>query len=230
MRLLLTCGLALVLSQTVALSQSLKPEAPAPLQPGINKSTVDNMVGTQYWYFTGGPGKTHVHVQFKAMGLLGNAYRSNVTVTLYDESNSWHTPKVLSSDSQPVDYTFEGELKKPTKVLISVAPPSGGLVRMGGDYQIEATGAVTFGAASSADPVIGIYKQMAGYTSLLGASKFLADGTIETASGANGKWKLFDKDSLMYVIDVDGQERHSLKLVPGRGLCDGDIIIFQAVH
>lgn len=225
MRRLLSCGVALVLSQTVAMAQSLKPEAPAPLQAGINKSTVDNFVGTQYWYFTGGPGKTHVHVQFKSMG-----NRADLTVTLYDQGNTWHTPKVLSSDIKPVDYTFEGELKKPTKILISVAPPAGGLLRTGGDYQIEATGAVAFGAAGTTDPVIGVYKQMGGYTKNLGASKFLADGTIETASGETGKWKLFDKDSMMYVVDVEGQERHSLKLMPGRGLCDGDAIIFQDVR
>src|SRR5271167_909945 len=131
MRLVLASALAMILSTAPVWAQSLKPEAPAPLQPGINKGTVDNFVGTHYWYFTGEPGDIHVHAQFSPMGLLGNPYRSDITVTLYDEEKTWSTPKVLSSDSKTVDCDFNGQLKKPTKVMISIAPPAGGLVRMG---------------------------------------------------------------------------------------------------
>lgn len=227
MKLQLVCSLAIILSATSVWAQSLKPETPTPLQPGINEGTVDNFVGAQYWYFTGGPGHTRLHAQFKPMGLLGNAYQSQITVTLSDENHTWNTPKILSSDSKIVDCTFDGDLKKPTKLLVCVAPPTGGLVRTGGNYQLEASGDVAFGQKSTADPVIGTYKQMAGYTVLLGASKFLADGTIQTASGASGNWKLFDKDTQTYVINMEGQSQLSLQYIPGRGLCDGDTIIFQ---
>jgi hypothetical protein len=230
MKLLLTSTISMVLLSSPALSQSLKPDSPAPLQPGINSATVDNFVGTHYWYLTGGPGKTHVHAQFKPMGLLGNNYRSQITVSLSDEKHTWSTPKVLSSDSKIVDCTFDGQLEKPTKIIITVAPPTGGLVRMGGDYQLEATGAVSFAEKSSADPVVGMYKEMAGYTSLLGDCKFSTDGTVVTTSGANGKWSLFDKNSQTYVIDIEGQERHSLQFRQGRGLCDGDTIVFQQLR
>jgi hypothetical protein len=181
----------------------------------------------QYWYFTGGPGKTNLHAKFKAMGLLGNPYRSDITITLYDAANTWHTSKVLSSDNQEVDCMFNGELKSPTKLLVSVAPPPNGLVRMGGDYELEATGAVGFGQKSNVDPIIGTYNQMCEYTSLLGTCKFLPDGTVETTSGANGNWKLFDQSTQTYVVNIDGQDRHSLQYVAGRGLCDGDTIVFQ---
>jgi hypothetical protein len=221
---------AMICSTTSAFAQSLKIEAPAPLQSGLNKSTVDNFVGTQYWYFNGEPGPIHVHAQFTAMGLLGNAYRSQLTFTLSDAANTWHTSKILSSDSKMVECTFDGDLKKPTKVIVTVAPPAGGLIRMGGSYVLEATGNVQFAQASTADPVIGMYKQMNGYTSLLGDCKFLADGTVVTTSGAGGKWQLFDKDSKTYIVDIEGQDRHSLQFMPGRGLCDGDSIIFQALR
>jgi len=230
MRLVLASALAMVLSTAPVWAQSLKPEAPAPLQPGINKGTVDNFVGTHYWYFTGEPGDIHVRAQFSPMGLLGNPYRSDITVTLYDEEKTWSTPKVLSSDSKTVDCDFNGQLKKPTKVMISIAPPAGGLVRMGGSYQIEATGTVAYGPQSTTDPIVGMYKQMAGYSTLLGDCKFLPDGSIQTTSGPSGTWKLFDKSSLTYVIDIDGQARHSLQFVPARGLIDGDIIIFQQLR
>ncbi len=230
MKSLMVCLVTAVLAATPALAQSLKPETPSPLQAGINKGTVDNFVGTHYWYFLAEPGKTHVHVQFTPMSLLGNPHLSNLTVTLSDAAHTWHSDKVLSSDSKTVDYTFDGDIKAPTKILVSVAPPSGGLVRTGGDYQLDVTGAVSFGEKSNADPIVRTYNQMAGYTSLLGMSKFLADGTIETASGASGRWKLFDRDSQTYVIDIDGQERQSLQYVPGRGLVGGDTIIFQELR
>lgn len=229
MKLGLISFLALALAAPVC-AQSLKPESPAPLQPGINQGTVDNFVGTHYWYFMGGPGHTSVHAQFTPMSLLGNAHQSQITMTLSDAAHTWHTDNVLSSDCKTVDYTFNGDLKAPTKVLVSVAPPARGLVRSGGTYQLEVTGAVSFGRMSDADPVIGMYKQMAGYTSLLGDCRFLADGSIQTTSGANGDWKLFDKDSQTYVINIQGQDRHSLQFVPGRGLCDRDMIIFQQIQ
>jgi hypothetical protein len=220
---------AMLLAAAPASAQSLKPEAPAPLQPGINRGTVDNMVGTHYWYFEALPGQVHVRAQFRSMGLLGNPMRTNITVTLSDAAHTWQTPKALSSDGKPVDYTFEGKIEKPTKLLLSVAPPPNGLVRAGGDYEVEATGAVSFGAKSDVDPVIGTYNEMSGYTTLLGTCKFLPDGKIETTSGTSGSWKLFDKSSQTYVINFDGQDRHSLQLVQGRGLCDNDTIMFQSL-
>lgn len=55
-------------------------------QPGINKGVVDNFVGTHYLYCTGGPGEIRVYAQFRVMGLMGNPYRSDITITLYDEA------------------------------------------------------------------------------------------------------------------------------------------------
>jgi len=230
MKTVLTLAVGLVLSTTVAGAQSLKPNAPAPLQPGINKSTIDSFVGTHYWYFDAQPGHVHIHCQFKSMGLLGNASRASATFTLYDAANTWKTPKVLTADVKAADGDFDGDMKKPTRLMLSVAPPPSGLIRAGGDYEIEATGAVAFAQPSNQDPIVGMYKQMGGYTSLLGDCKFNTDGTVVTTSGSNGSWKLFDKDSHTYVIDIDGQERHSLQMMPGRGLCDNDMIIFQQLR
>jgi hypothetical protein len=220
---------AMIILTAPVCAQSLKPESPSPLQSGINQGVVDNFVGTQYWYFTGGPGQVHVHAQFKPMGLMGNPYKSDITITLSDAANTWHTSKVLSSDSKPVDCTFDGDLKTPTKLIVTVAPPPGGLVRMGGNYELVVTGDAAFAQPSTGDPVIGTYKQMCGYTSLVGACKFLPDGTIQTTSGANGSWQLFDKSTQTYIIDIDGQDRHSLQYMSGRGLCDGDTIVFQSL-
>jgi hypothetical protein len=231
MKILLVSALAIILSTPSVWAQSLKPEAPAPLQQGINKSTVDNIVGPQYWYFTAEPGECRVHATLKPMTLLGNPSRCDLTISLYDTGKTWRTSKVLSSDSKPVDCTITGQLKKPTKVLVSVSPPSGGLVRIGGDYELEVTGAVAFAQASTADPVIGMYKQMCGFSKLLGDCKFLADGTIQTTSGATGDWSLFDKGSQTYVINIKGEDRHSLQFIAGRGLVDEDkTVVFQLLR
>jgi len=231
MKQLLASALLVALSLAPAGAQSLKPEAPMALQPGINKGTVDNFVGTHYWYFMGGPGETRVHAQFTSMGLMGNPYKSDVTFALYDSAKSWRTPKVLSSQGKAVDYTFVGQLKKPTKIIVSVAPPAGGLVRMGGDYQLEATGAVKFAEVSTVDPIIGTYKEMMGFSTDLGDCKFNADGTIVTTNGQTGDWKLFDAATKTYIINITGETRHSLQLSPGRGLIEPDgILDFAQLH
>lgn len=75
-----------------------------------------------------------------------------------------------------------------------------------------------------------LYKWMSGYSKDLGACKFTPDGKVITTSGANGDWKLFDEDMRMYVINIDGETRHSLKFVRGRGLVDEQgIPAFQLV-
>lgn len=219
-KLALWSALLVTATSSAALAQSLKPNSPAALQPGINKGTVDNFVGTHYWYFTGLPGETRVHLKFTAMGLLGNSYKSTITAVLSDAANTWHTPKSLVSEGKEAECDFTGKLTKPTKLILSIAPPANGLVRTGGDYQVEATGAVAFDKPSTVDPVIGVYKQMQGYTQDLGDCKFQSDGKVITTSGTNGTWTLFDKDSRTYVINIDGQNRQSLQLVPGRGLID----------
>ncbi len=211
---------AALLSFTPVRAQSLKPEAPAPLQPGVNRGTIDSTIGNHYWYFFGKPGKTQVHATFSSMGLLSNNQTTSVSFTLSDQGNTWHTTKVLTSPGKPVDCTFDGLLKKPDTLILTVAPPTNSLLRVGGSYELEAMGTVAFGEKSTADPIIGTYKEMGGYTKDLGACKFNPDGTVVTTSGASGSWKLFDQSTAMYVINIDGEERHTLKFIAGRGLCD----------
>jgi hypothetical protein len=229
MRLLQRSVLAMFLSITAAGAQSLDPKKPDALQSGINKSVVDNSVGPQYWYLTGGPGSVRIHAQFAARGVYNNG-PATITLKLTDSAKTWSTAKSITASQKPMECDLTGQLKQPTKLLLSIAPPPAGLLKAGGEYQIEATGAVAFGPASTDDPVVGIYKHMNGYTSRLGDCKFLADGTIQTTSGATGTWKLFDKDSQTYVIDMSGQERCSLQFMSGRGLLNGDSIIFQRIR
>jgi hypothetical protein len=201
-----------------ALAQSLKSEAPAPLQSGINKGIADSMVGTQYWYFLGGPGEVRLLVRFKST--MGPMVREPLTVTLSDDQRTWHVTKVLYSENGAVaDTTFTGNLDKKLKAIVLVAPPSGGLLRSVGDYDLQLTGAVQFEQArSTRDPIIGTYQSR---VNSYGAMKFLADGTVQASDGSSGTWKAFDAENRIYTVIV-GQFRISVKYLPGRGLVDPD--------
>lgn len=225
--LLLTAVLPLLNSGSSD-AQSLNVNAPTPLKSGVNRGLVDALVGPQYWTFMAQPGTNKVHVTFSAMGIYGTAPRTSVTFTMSDPGNTWHTSKAVTSQGTPVDATFEGTLKTPTKVIVSVVPPTNALLRVGGNYEIEATGAVSFTSSTNATPpIVGVFKQLTGYTKPLGDCKFTADGKVVTTSGACGDWKLFDEDAQVYVVNINGEERHALKFVPGRGLIDNDIIVYQ---
>jgi hypothetical protein len=204
------------LSAGAASAQSLNVNTPGPLKAGVNASNTDNFTGTHYWYFYANPGHVTIACTFKGGTVLGAQTNATLTFGLY-YGGAWHSSKVLTGAAPT--YSFETDFKKRTKVIVGVAPISGGLVRTGGDYTIAVSGAVAYGQDKAGDPIVGTYTQMGGMTSNYGACKFKADGTIIASTGATGTWKLFDADSHTYTIVLDGQ-RLSLTLRPGRGLSD----------
>jgi hypothetical protein len=235
MRWILTLAL-IVLCAGLAFSagaQSLDSHHPAPLQPGPNDGTVDNFVGSNYFYLTGGPGSTTITVTYKSMGLLGNAQRSSLTVELTDEKRSWVEKRVISSTQESNSTKMVGNLKQPTKMILSIIPPSGGLVRMGGDYTVTAEGAVHFDPPlNPTELIVGTYTPQVVHDNEDSAVKFEANGTLVFASGTSGQWKLFDAGTHIYTVTY-ATTRLSLKLIPGRGLVDArdpTSIVFQRTH
>ena len=218
-------------------AQSLKPEAPYPLKAGINKGTADSLVGSHYWYFYGTPGSSRVTVRFtQATALYGAPIRNTtLTVTLYDEKRTWRNTKVISPARNQSEATFTADkVPKKMKIFISIAPPSQNLIRMGGDYEIEATGDVEFDEVKGgADPIVRSYEPKTGYDGeSYGTTRFNPDGTIETANGYQGTWKLFDRDNRIYTVVV-GRFRVSVQYLPGYGLVKPDdpgLIIFQELR
>lgn len=223
----------LVLSTRAAGAQSLDPRSPAPLQSGDNTGTVDNFVGSNYFYLTGGPGAVTIVVSYSSMSLLGNAQRSALNIELSDDEKSWTERRTVSSLKQSSSTTLVGNLKVPTRLILSIIPPSGGLVRAGGDYTVNATGAVKFDPPlNPTQLIVGTYTPMSVHDNEDSAAKFSPDGTLEFASGTMGKWKLFDANSRLYTVTF-AQTRLSLKLIPGRGLVDPHdptAIVFQRTH
>jgi hypothetical protein len=214
-------------------AQSLDSHHPAPLQPGENNGTVDNFVGNNYFYLTGGPGAVTIVVTYKSMGLLGNAQRSSLNIELTDDKHSWVEKRTISSLASSSSTKMVGNLKVPTRLILSILPPSGGLVRMGGDYAVTATGAAKFDPPlSPTELIVGTYTPMSIHDNEDSAAKFEANGTLEFASGTVGHWKLFDAGTRMYTVQY-ARTRMSLKLIPGRGLVDAHdptIIVFQRNH
>jgi hypothetical protein len=213
--------LAIVVLSVSSSAQSLDPQSPTPMKAGPNTGTVDNSSGANYFYFWSGPGEATITAAYKSMG-FGNGIKSDLTVELYDENKTWVTRATISPLKESSQRQLHGTLKKETKLILAVIPPSGGLLRAGGDYELTATGAVRFDKPlNAAERIVGTYIPMSIYDNENTAVKFKPDGTLEFASGTLGTWKLFDEDAYIYTITFLSN-RLSLKLIPGRGLVQAD--------
>lgn len=221
----------LLLAAACASAQSLKPENPYPLNAGINQGTSDSLIGTHYWYFYATPGSNRLTVRFKLPTTLYGAQLNTVlTITLYDEKKTWRVTKVVTSNKNGSEATFTADkVNKRMKIIVSVMPPNQNLIRMGGDYEIEATGDVEFDEVkNAADPIVRTYDSK---VNNYGATKFLGDGTIEASDGSQGTWKVFDRENKIYTVVIE-KFRFSVQYQPGYGLVQtgNGAIAFQEIR
>lgn len=218
MRSLVT-ALVLLISVAAAAAQSLKPQSPYPLKAGINQGTSDSLVGVHYWYFYAMPGTSSIRVRLRtATTLYGASTNSTLTITVRDEKGGQLT-KMINANPNKRETTFTApKVNKRMKIVVSVSPPNQNLIRMGGDYEIEATGDVAFGDGDDAvDPIVRTYEAKTGLNSY-GAVKFLANGTIESSNGYRGTWKLFDTETRTYTVTMDDGFKIAVQYIPGYGL------------
>lgn len=226
----------ILMSAAAAVSaQSLKPQSPYPLKAGINQGTSDSLVGVHYWYFYVLPGTSRIRVRMVTpTTLYGAAQNSTLTITVRDDAGG-RAIKTVNGNPNTRETTFTApKVNRRMKIVVSVAPPSQNLLRMGGDYEIEVTGDVAFGeGASGVDPIVRTYDpKTMHYSESYGATKFLADGTVVTANGFTGTWKVFDRENRVYVVQL-GRIRYSLQYIPGYGLVrpsEPNIIEFQELR
>ena len=214
---------ALLIAAVSASAQSLKPDDPYPLKAGINQGTADSFVGTHYWYFYANPGNVNISVRLRsAKTALGASIKTTLTITLTNAERTWK-PAIKYITGQPnlTEATFGGKIATRTKALLSVAPPSGTLLRTGGEYEIEVNGTVDFGQVKeTGDPIVRTYDpKTSHYSDDYGAVKFNADGTIVTANGFTGTWRVFDTENRVYAVQL-GRIRYSLQYIPGSGLVE----------
>jgi hypothetical protein len=123
-------------------AQSLDPHKPAPLGPGVNKGNVDGVTGSHYYYFLAGPGHVNVKMAFLEMGLFGNPRQEALSFDFYNESGNMSHYAVVSFDRLERIETG-GDFGGRQKILLAIVPQKG-LVRLGGYYEVEVTGAGTF--------------------------------------------------------------------------------------
>ncbi len=138
-------AIALLLgSYAVCNAQSHDLKNPTPLTAGINKGNVDNKQnGPNYYYFYAGPGHVDLHYAFKQMGVFGNSQRQSLSFDLYVEDNKLIAHDAIVSVENMEKLSRPGDLSSRHKVVLRVISPDTTL-RLGGYYEIEATGAATF--------------------------------------------------------------------------------------
>ena len=213
--------IVLIAAAAAVSAQSLKPQDPYPMKAGINQGTSDSLVGTHYWYFYATPGNSRVTVRMRTpTTLYGAQLNTTLTITLTDAAHSWKAVKYVTAKPNQSETTFYADkVTKRQKIIVVISPPNQSLLRMGGDYELEASGDVDFSeAAAGLDPIVRTYDpKTMHYSDAYGATKFNADGTIETANGFTGTWKAFDPANRIYVVQL-GRIRYSLQYIPGYGL------------
>jgi hypothetical protein len=220
---------------TPLMAQSLNIKTPSPLLPGENRGTIDNQVGSHYWSFKNVKGAANIVVRFTSMGLFGNPMAASIDIVLHGGDGKVFGTRSLTSKGQVAQTDWPGNFAVPGITIIEIHTTSSALVRNGGDYSITVSGpGVNFSGAHAAGPeqIVGSYTLMVCPPDLeCQATRFLADGTLLTADGHKGTWKVFDPDSLIYAV-VIGRDHWSLKLSPGRGLLDtsSSNIVFQAIR
>jgi hypothetical protein len=233
----LLAGLALA---ATAHAQSLDSHNPTPLRPGDNHGTIDNQTGAQFWSFHFHPGAGKVSVRFTSMGIFGQPMACTINVVVHNTPDGriiGH--QQLTSSGQPVELDWPGTYDHAGEWIIEIQPLSSNIVRNGGDYVIDVTGAaIAYGADTAPNPaaIAGTYAVMVCAPDFQCDSglaiRFAPDGSVVTTDGHSGRWTLFDPDAGIYNVVIGG-DRWALKLVPGRGLVDThdqSIVVFQAIR
>lgn len=218
-------GLAAVVAigASALVAQSLDPKNPAPLQSGVNAANIDAFMTPHYWIFVAKKGNVKINVTFRAQSILGAQLRTQVAFNIYNAA----TPdkkftKVLESMGREVSEIIEGPSEDDHRMVIEVVPPKA-IVRAGGEYQIQAVQGVDFigakqPAAGGADPIVTRHFQIFGCSNPAQCTvRFLPGGGVAIPGKEQGTWRLFDRERSVYIVTV-GNERRSLKLMPGVGL------------
>jgi outer membrane protein OmpA-like peptidoglycan-associated protein len=188
---ILAAGLLLG-SYAICGAQSHDPKKPTPLGPGVNKGNVDNVKnGPNYYYFYGGPGHVDMHYAFKEMGVFGNPLRQALNFDLFEEDDKPITQNSIISVGKMETLVRPGNLPNRLKIIIRVQSPNA-VIRLGGYYEIEVTGAATFdGKATGAGvkpedtrlaPGAGVALTN-GTTSLTNETTSLTNGTTSLTNG-----------------------------------------------
>ena len=121
---------------------------PVPLAPGVNKGNVDNITGARYFWFWAGPGVVTINMAFKDFGLFGNPLRQVMHFNIYTADGKLVSPLTIQSVDKLEHLSVPGTIPVRTQYVIEVKAQDA-TIRMGGYYELSATGAVAFGTDSN---------------------------------------------------------------------------------
>jgi hypothetical protein len=124
-------------------AQSLDPKKPMPLGPGVNKGNVDNITGSNYFFFYAGPGHIEVNMAFYELGVFGNPFRQALTLDFYDDDAVLMSHNAIVSVGKLERLKTDGDVNKRQRIRLAIIPQQG-VIRLGGYYEIQVTGAVAF--------------------------------------------------------------------------------------
>jgi hypothetical protein len=142
-------ALLCLIAGSASYAQSLDPHKPAPLGPGVNKGNVDGLTGSHYYYFMAGPGHVNVQMAFMEMGIFGNPLREVLSFDFYNEGGKLMSHNAVVSFDRLERIETGGDFGSRQKIVLAVVPQKG-LVRLGGYYEVEVTGAGTFDRGTAA--------------------------------------------------------------------------------
>jgi hypothetical protein len=122
-RSMLSLGMLTGLAAGVAVhAQSLDPKSPAALGPGMNKGNVDNIKGSHYFFFYGGPGHIEVNMAFKELGVFGNPFRQTLNFDFYDDDAKLMSHNAIVSVGKLERLNTDGDLAKRQRIRVAIIP------------------------------------------------------------------------------------------------------------
>jgi membrane-associated protease RseP (regulator of RpoE activity) len=148
----LTVGAGVVIWLFVASichGQSLDPQKPSPLSAGTNKGNIDNFSGGHYYYFWAERGHIDIRMAFKEMGIFGAPLRQALSFDFFDESGNLLSHNAVVSSANLEQITTNGNFDSRRKLVLAITARKG-LVRLGGYYEVEITGAADFEGSAGA--------------------------------------------------------------------------------
>jgi hypothetical protein len=128
---------------TASHGQSVDPQKATPLGPGVNKSNIDNSVPGHFYFFYVGPGHIDIDMSFHEMGVFGNPLRQLLNFDFYNVDGTVASHNTVVSQGDHARNHTDGDIAKRQKLLLAVTTQRGA-IRLGGYYELEVKGAVSF--------------------------------------------------------------------------------------
>jgi hypothetical protein len=139
----LLSGLISACLATASHGQSIDAQKPTPLGPGVNRANIDNSVPGHFYVFYVGPGHVDIDMAFHEMGIFGNPFHQLLNFDFYNPDGTLASHTTVVSQGNLARNHTDGDIATRQKLLLAVTTQKGA-IRLGGYYELEIKGAVSF--------------------------------------------------------------------------------------